>query len=305
VWFELIEWDSNRFADHGIGLPEDWGLRTSMMVKSSPASMRRRSSCAVILGASGFGFSFSCRVDSGDNKEVGWYLKRSRGSNKGKMQFSCSMLAQLLLLTNGAQYSRLCMKRLVDAKYWIEKLGLKVHPEGGYFRQTYKSELRIAPEASGRAQAVVKGAGRTEQPRLHGSRAASTGIYFLLEGKNFSAFHRLRSDEMWHFYAGSPLVVHVLDPAGEYSSILLGGDPEAGQVFQAIVRAGCWFAAKLAQDPHFSPNPLEVECRPYALVGCTVAPGFEFEDFELARREDLEAKYPGQKEMIQKLTRRW
>jgi uncharacterized protein len=196
------------------------------------------------------------------------------------------------------------MKQLVNAKYWIEKLGLRVHPEGGYFRQTYKSELRITPEASGRIQPAVKGTAKTGQPGLHSSRAAATGIYFLLEGKNFSALHRLRSDEMWHFYAGSPLVVHVLDAEGEYSSILLGGDPEAGQVFQAIVRAGCWFGAELAQDPPFSPDPREVEHRSYALVGCTVAPGFEFEDFELARREELEAKYPGQKEMIQKLTRR-
>jgi uncharacterized protein len=109
---------------------------------------------------------------------------------------------------------------------------------------------------------------------------------------------------MWHFYAGSALVVHVLDPAGEYSPILLGGDPEAGQVFQAVVRAGCWFAAELAQNPRFSQNRAEVENPSYALVGCTVAPGFEFEDFEMARREQLEANYPGRKEMIQKLTRR-
>ena len=192
----------------------------------------------------------------------------------------------------------------MDAKYWIEKLGLEAHPEGGYFRQTYKSDLKIVPEASGRAHAVANGGTKTGEQGLHGSRAASTGIYFLLEGENFSAFHRLRSDEMWHFYAGSPLVVHVLGPAGEYSAILLGGDAEAGQVFQAVVRAGCWFGAELAQNPHFSQNRGEVEHPSYALVGCTVAPGFEFEDFEMARRQQLQAKYPGQKEIIQKLTRR-
>jgi len=219
------------------------------------------------------------------------------------MQFLCFTLAQLVLLANCTQYSRLCMKESVDAKYWIEKLGLEVHPEGGYFRQTYKAELRIVPEASGRAHAVAKGAARMGQPDLHGSRSASTGIYFLLEGENFSAFHRLRSDEMWHFYAGSPLLVHVLDPAGEYSSILLGGDAKTGQVFQAVVRAGCWFAAELGQSPHLSQSPLEVELPSYALVGCTVAPGFEFEDFEMARREELQAMYPGQKEIIQRLTR--
>ena len=185
----------------------------------------------------------------------------------------------------------------------IEKLGLRGHPEGGYFRQTYKSDLKIVPEAPGRAQAVAKDATQTGQPGLHGSRAASTGIYFLLEVENFSAFHRLRSDEMWHFYAGSPLVVHLLGPAGEYSSILLGSDPGAGQVFQAVVRAGCWFGAELAQNPHFSQHRGEVEHPSYALVGCTVAPGFEFEDFEMASRKQLEAMYPDQKEIIQKLTR--
>jgi uncharacterized protein len=210
-----------------------------------------------------------------------------------------------VLLANCTQYSRLGMKESVDATYWIEKLGLEVHPEGGYFRQTYKSELRIVPEASGRTgrtHAVAKPPTTVAQPGPHGSRAASTGIYFLLEGKNFSAFHRLRSDEMWHFYAGSPLLVHVLDPAGGYSSILLGGDADAGQVFQAVVRAGDWFGAELAQNPHCQ-NPGEREYPSYALVGCTVAPGFEFEDFEMASRQELEAKYPGQKDIIQKLTR--
>src|SRR4029077_4292815 len=94
-----------------------------------------------------------------------------------------------------------------------------------------------------------------------GARAASTAIYFLLEGKNFSAFHRLRSDELWHFYAGASLVVHVIEPSGEYSAIRLGRDLEAGQVPQAVVRAGCWFASHVA------------DCESFAVVGCTVAPG--------------------------------
>ena len=119
-----------------------------------------------------------------------------------------------------------------DAKYWIEKLRLEPHPEGGYFRQTYKSELRILPEEQRNAISEW----RTR--RFGGTRAASTAICFLLEGENFSAFHRLRSDEIWHFYMGSPVAVHVIDPMGEYSSILLGSDAEAAQVFQAVVRAG-------------------------------------------------------------------
>jgi hypothetical protein len=162
-----------------------------------------------------------------------------------------------------------------DARYWVEKLGLAPHPEGGYFRQTYKSNLTIA------GQALPHRAGRP----------ASTAIYFLLEGENFSAFHRLHSDEMWHFYAGSPLVVHVLSPNRSYTTILLGSDPEARQVFQATVPAGLWFASHVA------------DWKGWALVGCTVAPGFEFEDFEMGKREELVKESPEHANIIQRLTR--
>jgi uncharacterized protein len=164
-----------------------------------------------------------------------------------------------------------------EAGYWITKLDLKAHPEGGYFRQSYVSEVVIAQ------QALPDG--------FSGARPASTAIYFLLEGDNFSAFHRLRSDEMWHFYAGSALAVHVIDPAGGYSSIVLGNDPRAGQVFQALVKARCWFASHLA------------DWEGWALVGCTVAPGFDFEDFEMGKREELNARYPQHREVIKRLTR--
>jgi predicted cupin superfamily sugar epimerase len=164
-----------------------------------------------------------------------------------------------------------------DAQYWIEKLRLEAHPEGGYFRQTYKADLSLPKPALP--------AGYT------GARAASTAIYFLLEGKNFSAFHRLRSDEVWHFYAGEPLIVHVIEPEGKHSSILLGRDPDAGQVLQAVVRAGCWFASHVA------------DWKGWALVGCTVAPGFDFDDFELAKREELVARHPQNRELIERLTR--
>jgi predicted cupin superfamily sugar epimerase len=164
----------------------------------------------------------------------------------------------------------------MNAEYWIQKLKLEAHPEGGYFRQTYKSDLLI---------------GREALPGFSGARAASTAIYFLLEGKNFSAFHRLRSDEMWHFYAGSALVVHVIEPAGSYSSILLGSDLEAGQTFQAVVPAGCWFASHVA------------DWKSWALVGCTVAPGFEFADFEMGKLEELSERYPQYRELVERLTR--
>lgn len=199
----------------------------------------------------------------------------------------------------------------VNAKYWIKKLRLEPHPEGGYFRQTYKSELIVPLPASGNIRAIdfhppAENAGRVGQatgtPELVRARAASTAIYFLLDGGNFSAFHRLRSDEMWHFYAGSPLIVHVIEAAGEYSSILLGNDADAGQRFQAVVKAGCWFASEI-EHSHFSQRRREVGHASYALVGCTVAPGFEFEDFELAKREELAGKFPRHRELIERLTR--
>jgi predicted cupin superfamily sugar epimerase len=164
-----------------------------------------------------------------------------------------------------------------DASYWIDKLQLEPHPEGGYFRQTYRSEVVIAREG------LPAG--------FSGPRAVSTAIYFLLEGKDFSAFHRLRSDEVWHFYAGDPLVVHVLEPEGNYFRILLGRDLEAGQVLQGVVRAGCWFGSHVADWNSFS------------LVGCTVSPGFDFADFEMGKREELVALYPPHRELIERLTR--
>ena len=191
-----------------------------------------------------------------------------------------------------------------DAKYWIEKLRLEPHPEGGYFRQTYKAELRIALAEEYRP--VEKPATRV-QPVSPELRAASTAIHFLLEAENFSAFHRLRSDEMWHFYAGSPLIVHEIDPEGAYSSLLLGNDPEAGQLFQAVVKAGCWFASEIARNLHPPAKNAgsvgQPSRAPFALVGCTVAPGFEFEDFELAKREELAREYPRLRELIERLTR--
>ncbi|MFZ0730712.1 MAG: cupin domain-containing protein [Candidatus Sulfotelmatobacter sp.] len=164
-----------------------------------------------------------------------------------------------------------------SAAEWIRELKLKPHPEGGYFRQTYRADLVIAREALPRGFA--------------GSRAASTAIYFLLEGENFSAFHRLRSDELWHFYAGSPLAVQMIAREGKCSKILLGNDPAEGQVFQAVVPAECWFASHVA------------DWKSWVLVGCTVAPGFDFEDFEMGKREELAREYPQHREIIERLTR--
>ncbi len=160
--------------------------------------------------------------------------------------------------------------------YWIEKLQLEPHPEGGYFRQTYRSEVAISREAL--------------PSSFTGPRAVSTAIYFLLAGENFSAFHRLRSDEMWHFYVGAPVTVHVIEPGGKYSAIVLGNDPEAGQVLQAVARAECWFASHVA------------DWKSFAVVGCTVSPGFDFEDFEMGKRMELVREYPQHRGIIERLT---
>jgi predicted cupin superfamily sugar epimerase len=164
-----------------------------------------------------------------------------------------------------------------DAQYWIDHLGLSPHPEGGHYRVTYKSELTIVRSAL--------------PSRYQGDRSASTAIYFLLDGGDFSAFHRIASDEVWHFYAGSSLVVYVIDPDGVYSELHLGNDSDEGEVFQAVVEAGSWFASRLKDAAGF------------ALVGCTVAPGFDFADFELAVRSQLIRTYPAYERLIEELTR--
>lgn len=163
-----------------------------------------------------------------------------------------------------------------DARYWIEKLGLERHPEGGYYRQTYRACEEVGQQAL--------------PARFSGPRVFSTAIYFLLEGKEFSALHRLRSDEVWHFYSGAQLTVHRIDPAGDYSSVRLGNDPGDGEEFQAVVRAGCWFGAEV------------VSRESYALVGCTVAPGFDFEDFEMGKRLELLRAFPEHRRIIERLT---
>ncbi|HTZ60202.1 MAG TPA: cupin domain-containing protein [Acidobacteriaceae bacterium] len=164
-----------------------------------------------------------------------------------------------------------------DAQYWIDQLELSPHPEGGYYRATYKSDVVIAQSALPK--------------RFGGERSASTAIYFLLAGKEFSALHRIAADEVWHFYGGSSLVVSVIDTEGNYSELHLGNRPEAGESFQGVVTAGCWFGARLKNESGF------------ALVGCTVAPGFEFADFELGNRAELVRTYPQHRKLIEDLTR--
>lgn len=163
-----------------------------------------------------------------------------------------------------------------QALRWIKKLGLEPHPEGGYYRETYRAE-GVIPE-------------KVLRPQFSGSRSFSTAIYFLLSDSQCSKLHRIRSDEIWHFYAGTALVLSLINSKGKLQQINLGFNPDGSEVPQAVIPAGCWFGAKLA-------NPGS-----YALVGCTVAPGFDFREFELGDRFVLLDQYPKLASLIEELT---
>src|SRR4030095_7948224 len=157
----------------------------------------------------------------------------------------------------------------------IRQYGLEPHPEGGWYKQTYKSNEQIAADAL--------------PERFGANRAFSTAIYFLLEKGNFSAFHRIKSDECWHFYAGDLLLIYIIEQDGDLKVISLGNELEKGQSFQYVVAANCWFATRPAPGSE------------YCFVGCTVSPGFEFKDLELADAAELSVVYPQHKSIIKEL----
>lgn len=164
-----------------------------------------------------------------------------------------------------------------DPETWIECLKLRPHREGGWYRRCYRSGESVARDCL--------------PDRFDGDRFFSTAIYYLLRDGEVSAFHRIRQDELWHFYDGTSLTVHVIDQAGDYSAIRLGANPDQGERPLGIVRAGCLFGATL-NDPES-----------WALAGCTVAPGFTFDDFEMPGRDDLLQRYPQHEGIIRRLTR--
>ena len=164
-----------------------------------------------------------------------------------------------------------------NAAYWLDKLQMTSHVEGGAFREVYRSDL-IIPKKS--------------LPLFfQGDRSASTHIYFLLAEGQFSAFHRIAADEHWHFYFGDALIVYEINHNGRLLTHRLGNDLTNGESFHAVIKAGSWFASAPAEGSE------------YALVGCTVAPGFDFADFELANKEALAGRYPEHGDLIRKLTR--
>ena len=164
-----------------------------------------------------------------------------------------------------------------SAGYWINKLQLTRHIEGGSYIRTYCASLTIP--------------GQQLPPGFKGPRPASTAIYFLLEKEQFSAMHRIASDEIWHFYYGDPLVVYEIAPNGSLTTHLLGNNPENNECFQCTVKAGSWFGSKTKEGGD------------YSLVGCTVSPGFDFDDFEMGKRDELLQLYPQHAALVYMLTR--
>jgi predicted cupin superfamily sugar epimerase len=166
----------------------------------------------------------------------------------------------------------------MTSKDYIQQLGLLPHPEGGYYKEIYRAE------------------GIISQPNLpmrySGGRAYSTSIYYLLESKDFSSLHRLDSDEQWFHIDGSALTIHSIAPDGTYSQYHIGKNLDKREHPFAVVPHGCWFGGTVNDPDSFS------------LVGCIVAPGFDFEDFELAERSYLTPLFPQHKELIERLTRK-
>jgi uncharacterized protein len=166
---------------------------------------------------------------------------------------------------------------MVTAQHVIERLELvPLTIEGGYFRETYRSALSlpagVLPNEYG------------------GNRNASTAIYYLLTPETFSAIHCVKSDEIFHFYAGDAVEMLQLWPNGSGRVVFISNDLDAGYEPQLIVPAGVWQGCRLAHGGH------------WALMGCTVAPGFDYADFALGNRSQLIASYPAFNELIVSLT---
>lgn len=160
-----------------------------------------------------------------------------------------------------------------QAAGWVKNLGLQRHPEGGYFAEVYRADGLISGSAL---------------PEHGGDRPYLTSIYFMLPPGDLSRFHRLKSDEIWYHHCGGRLCIHQIDPQGWHSVFRLGKDLAAGDSLQVVIKAGCWFGAVVDGDEE-------------ALVGCAVAPGFDFADFELAVRAQLLAQYPQHEKIINRM----
>ncbi len=165
-----------------------------------------------------------------------------------------------------------------DAKQYINQLQLKAHPEGGYYKRTYQSTLHLPQQ-----QLPIS---------FNGNRLAASAIYFLLTSDSFSAFHKLQADELWHFYAGNTVTLFLISSNGDLNTLQLGNPIQSPKAqFQILVPPQTWFAAAVLEE------------NSYALVGCTLSPAFDFEDFELGKRAYLLKEFPQHPHLIHQYTR--
>ncbi|KMQ51017.1 hypothetical protein CHISP_2159 [Chitinispirillum alkaliphilum] len=164
---------------------------------------------------------------------------------------------------------------MYSAEYFISKLNLEEHIEGGYFKEVYRSSCRFAGKES----------------VSESERSLSTSIYFLLKGNQVSRFHSLRSDELWYYHYGSSVIIHMISKDGVLESRKLGLNMEKDERPQILIPAGVVFAAENRDKEMFS------------LVSCVVSPGFDFRDFKLHGRDELIASYPSHSDLIERFTR--
>jgi len=160
---------------------------------------------------------------------------------------------------------------------WIKNLNLEKHPEGGWFNEIYRSDEIIKK--------------KNLPDRFSGDRNFSTSIYFLLTSEEISVFHKIKQDEIWYFHDGSSLTIQVIDEKGNHFRISLGKNISIGQKPQAVIKTGWIFAASVDNADSFS------------LVGCNVAPGFNFDDFEMPLEKKLLEEYPQHEKVIKQFTK--
>lgn len=158
----------------------------------------------------------------------------------------------------------------------IKSLDLQPHPEGGYYKETYRSEGVINIDSLDK--------------NYSGERNYSTSIYFLLTSNDFSAFHKINQDEIWYFHEGSSIQLHTISEDGKHQQFTIGNDITKNDSPQLIVPGNHWFAAKINNTDS------------YALVSCSVSPGFDFSDFILPTRKELSNLFPQHKELINEFT---
>jgi len=164
----------------------------------------------------------------------------------------------------------------MNAQEIIEYYNLKKHPEGGFYKEMYRSNGKILS--------------KNLPSNFQGNRNFCTSIYFLLTSEKLSAFHKINQDEIWYFYAGSSVKIHIISPQGKYTTVIVGQDFREQEHFQYTVLANHYFAAEVVLE------------NSYSFVGCTVSPGFDFRDFNLPSRKSLSEEFPEHSKIIKQFT---